>query len=154
MRDRQIVPELELFDAGMANYVGYLASKGVLEGPLYANILLGSRGTADLSAANLAAITSSLPAATTWAIAGVGRHQVRAHALGLALGGHVRVGLEDNPYYDWKSKSPTTNAQLVERSVRIALELGREPATPAEAREIIGLPTVDRTPALEQKAAR
>ncbi|KJK56878.1 3-keto-5-aminohexanoate cleavage protein [Saccharothrix sp. ST-888] len=145
MQERDIVPELEVFDVGMANYARSLAEKGVLQGPFYANILLGSRGTADLNAANVAAVLAGLPNGTTWALAGIGRFQSRANTLATTLGGHVRVGLEDNPYYDWRDRTDATNARLVERAVRIGRELGREPATPEEARQIIGLKPVDRT---------
>lgn len=139
MHKEDIVPELEIFDVGMANYANYLVAKDILRPPYYANILLGSRGTADLSAANLAAILAALPAGTTWAVAGIGRFQVSANTLALALGGNVRVGLEDNPYLDWRDRSGATNVALVERIVRIASELGRHPATPDESRQIIGL---------------
>ncbi|MEV4709538.1 3-keto-5-aminohexanoate cleavage protein [Actinoplanes sp. NPDC049316] len=144
MADRGIVPELECFDVGMVNYANYLIDKGILRGPHYFNILLGSRGTAEVSAANAAAFITALPKDATWAFAGIGRYQLTANTLAMSLGGHVRVGLEDNPYYDWSDRSPATNPRLVERVVRIARELGREPASPAEAREIIGLKPVDR----------
>ncbi|WP_286156975.1 3-keto-5-aminohexanoate cleavage protein [Streptomyces sp. AA4] len=144
MREHNVVPELEIFDVGMANYANFLIERGILTGPHYCNILLGSRGTADVSAANAAAILASLPTDTTWAFAGIGRSQLAANTLALSLGGHVRVGLEDNPYYDWADRSPATNPRLVERVVRIAAELGREPMTPEEARKTIGLPSVDR----------
>jgi 3-keto-5-aminohexanoate cleavage enzyme len=144
MRNRDIVPELEIFDIGMVDYANYLIGKGVLEPPYYFNILLGSIGTAGVSAANAAAALAAMPDGATWAFAGIGRFQLPANTLAMSLGGHVRVGLEDNPYYDWKSRGTTTNAQLVERVVRIARELGREPATPAEARQLIGLKQVDR----------
>ncbi|MBS2966754.1 3-keto-5-aminohexanoate cleavage protein [Actinocrinis puniceicyclus] len=139
MQERGIVPELEIFDVGMANYANYLISRGVLKPPYYFNILFGSIGTAEVSAANAAAMLASLPQPSTWAFAGIGRFQLAANTLALSLGGHVRVGLEDNPYFDWSSKNATTNARLVERIVRIAREMGREPATPQETREIIGL---------------
>jgi 3-keto-5-aminohexanoate cleavage enzyme len=147
MNERGIVPELEVFDVGMANYANHLIGTGVLRPPHHFNVLFGSRGTADLSAANVAAVLASLPAGATWAFAGIGRDQLRANAMALVLGGHVRVGLEDNPYYDWTDKSPATNPRLVERVVRLARELGREPASPDEARAIIGLPDREDTPA-------
>jgi uncharacterized protein (DUF849 family) len=65
----------------------------------------------------------------------------------MSLGGHVRVGLADNPYCSWDDRVPTTNPRLVERVARIAAELGREPATPERARELIGLKPVHRTAA-------
>lgn len=145
MTDRGIVPELEVFDVGMANFARHLADEGMLRAPFYANLLVGSRGTADLNAANLTAMVTSLPEGTTWALAGIGRHQTSAHAVAIGLGGHIRVGLEDNPYFDWETHSAATNPALVERSVKIAAAVGREPATPEETRRIIGLKPVDRT---------
>jgi uncharacterized protein (DUF849 family) len=134
-----IVPELEVFDVGMANFSARLAAEGVLQAPFYFNILLGSMGTADLSPINLGAILATLPKGATWALAGIGRFQLPANTMAIALGGHVRVGLEDNPHYDWRDRSEATNPRLVERIVRIAREMGREPAAPSEARSIIGL---------------
>ncbi|MBM7814446.1 3-keto-5-aminohexanoate cleavage protein [Saccharothrix algeriensis] len=145
MRERGIVPELEIFDVGMVNYANYLISRGVLQPPYYLNVLFGSIGTAEVSAANAAAVLGALPQPSTWAFAGIGRFQLAANTLALSLGGHVRVGLEDNPYLDWRTREPTTNPRLVERIVRIAREMGREPATPQQVREIIGLPQVVRT---------
>lgn len=139
MRRQGIVPELEVFDIGMANVIHYYKKLGILTDPTYVNVLWGSRGTADLSAANVSAVLATLPGHSTWAFAGIGRYQLKANTLALALGGHVRVGLEDNPYEDWTERTPATNPRLVERVVRIAKELGREPADPAKAREIIGL---------------
>jgi 3-keto-5-aminohexanoate cleavage enzyme len=144
MYERDITPELEIFDIGMLDYARFLISRGVLRPPYYLNILFGSIGTAGVSAANAAAALAALPPSATWAFAGIGRYQLAANTLAISLGGHVRVGLEDNPYYDWSSRGTTTNVQLVERVVRIARELGREPATPAEAREMIGLKPVER----------
>jgi uncharacterized protein (DUF849 family) len=145
MREHGIVPELEVFDVGMANVIHYLRRKGILTDPTYVNILWGSRGTADLSAANVAAVLASLPRQATWAFAGIGRYQLRANTMALSLGGHVRVGIEDNPYEEWNTRTPATNPRLVERVVRIAREMGREPATPDQARRIIGLPAPVRS---------
>jgi len=150
MTRRGIVPELEIFDTGMADYARLLADQGVLGPPFYANILLGSRGTAALSAANVAAILAGLPRKTTWALAGIGSAQTASAMVGMSLGGHVRVGLEDNPYYDWMSKSSASNPRLVERIVRLGRELGREPTAPDEARALIGLSSVSRTASAHQ----
>lgn len=140
MRAAGITPELEAFDAGMIDYSRHLIADQILQPPYYFNLFFGSLGAASLSAANVAASLGALPPGATWAIAGIGRYQTAAIALGMSLGGHVRVGLEDNPYYDWRDRSPSSNPKLVARCVRIARELGREPATPDEARSIIGLP--------------
>lgn len=140
MREARITPELEAFDAGMIDYARHLIADQILQPPYYFNLFFGSLGAASLSAANVAASLAALPQGATWAIAGIGRFQTAAATLGISLGGHVRIGLEDNPYYDWHDRNPASNPQLVARAVRIARELGREPASPEEARLIIGLP--------------
>lgn len=139
MAERGIVPEMECFDLGMADYANYLVERGVLRPPFYCNVLLGSLGTLSATPANLALVTSSLPKGTTWAAAGIGRFQFPMNALAIAMGGHVRVGLEDNIWYDHDRTQLATNAGLIERLVGIARACGRDVASPAEAREMIGL---------------
>ena len=140
MRERGIVPELEVFEPGMAATAAHLVARGVLEPPHYANILLGNPGTAPPTPAMLAAFLAALPPATTWALAGIGRHQLDAALLAIALGGHVRVGLEDNLWFDRGRTRHATNAALVERVARAA-ELAERPlASPADARALLGLP--------------
>jgi uncharacterized protein (DUF849 family) len=124
----------------MVENARYLLRKGVLETPLYFNLLLGSRGTAGCTPLNLAAMTAALPEGSHWALAGIGRFQFPAHLMAIASGGHVRVGLEDNVWYDAEQTRLATNADLVERIVTIAREAGRRPATPAEVRSLLGLP--------------
>ena len=80
----------------------------------------------------------SIPAGSTWTVSGVGRYEFPMVTMGILMGGHVRVGFEDNVYLE-KGVLAKTNGELVEKVVRIAKELGREIATPAEAREILGL---------------
>ena len=79
-----------------------------------------------------------IPGDATWSVIGIGRAQLPMAALAMAMGGHVRVGLEDNIYYR-KGELATSNAQLVERVVRLADEMGRAVATPQEARQLLGL---------------
>lgn len=134
------VPELEIFEAGFANFASYLARKGDLRPPHYANIILGSLGAAPLDLLGLGHIIGLLPAGTTWSVGGLGQFQLDANVMGIAAGGHVRVGLEDNIHFDRDRADLADNARLVDRISRIGREMGREPATPAEAREIIGLP--------------
>jgi uncharacterized protein (DUF849 family) len=140
MAERGIVPELEVFDVGMLDTAMYLLQRGVLRPPLYINLLLGSLGTLSATPFNLALLTEKLPTGTTWAAAGIGRFQFSMNALAIAMGGHVRVGLEDNLWLDVEKKRPATNDTLVERLVRVATAMERGIATPAQAREIIGLP--------------
>lgn len=140
MADRGIVPELECFDLGMVDYANYLADRGLLKPPFYCNILLGSLGTLSSSPFNLATMVRELPKGTTWAAAGIGRFQLRTNALAITMGGHVRVGLEDNIWHDDDRTELATNAGLIDRLVGIAHACGREVATPDEARKMIGLP--------------
>ncbi|MGB7159947.1 MAG: 3-keto-5-aminohexanoate cleavage protein, partial [Tepidisphaeraceae bacterium] len=134
MLDRGITPELEVFDVGMIDFGRFLIDKGILRGPFYMNLLLGSLGTISASPLNLAMLTNALPPGVTWAAAGIGRFQFPMHALAIASGGHVRVGLEDNLFLDAGKSHPATNEKLVERVVRLTEATGRAIATPAEAR--------------------
>jgi 3-keto-5-aminohexanoate cleavage enzyme len=81
-----------------------------------------------------------IPAGSHWSICGIGRSQLQLGVIAMSMGGHVRTGLEDNLYYH-KGELATSNAQLVERLVRLAAEIGRPVATPTEARDILGLKT-------------
>ena len=139
MNERQIVPELEVFDFGMLDYAKYLIDRKVLKEPFYFNFLLGSLGTMGATPFNLASLVMSLPSGAVWAAAGIGRYQLAMNSLAIVTGGHVRVGLEDNLFLDAEKKKPATNPALVERVARVAEAVERPCATPREAREIIGL---------------
>lgn len=140
MAERGIVPELEVFDVGMLDTASYLVGRDVLRAPFYVNLLLGSLGTLSATPFNLALLVEKLPPGTTWAAAGIGRFQFPTNALAVTMGGHVRVGLEDNLWLDAEKTRPATNVALVERIVRLAQAAERDIATPAQARELIGLP--------------
>lgn len=140
MAELGIVPELEVFDVGMLDTASYLIGRDVLRTPFYANLLLGSLGTLSATPFNLALLVEKLPPGTTWAAAGIGRFQFPMNALAITMGGHVRVGLEDNLWLDVEKTRPATNVALVERIVRLAQAAERDIATPAQARELIGLP--------------
>lgn len=139
MQERGIMPELELFDSGMLDYAHYLRDRGVLGGPVYANILLGSLGTLAATPFNLALLVERLPPNTTWAAAGIGRYQFMMNRLGIAMGGGVRVGLEDNIWFDDERTELATNPRMVERLTRIARAMGREPATPSQVRQKLAI---------------
>ncbi len=140
MRERGIVPELEVFDLGMIDYARYLLEQGVLAPPLCFNILLGNLGTLAATPLNLATAVQALPAGSTWAAAGIGRFQLQTNALAIASGGHVRVGLEDNLWLDAAKTRPADNLALVERVAGIARAMDRGIATATQARELLGLP--------------
>jgi 3-keto-5-aminohexanoate cleavage enzyme len=142
MAERGIVPEWEIFELGMIDFAHYLRGHGLLPDPVYANILLGSLGTLAATAQNLALAVERLPQGAVWAGAGIGRFQLKLNTLAIAMGGHVRVGIEDNIWYDEARTQPATNAALVERVVAIARAMGREPATPSQVRERLAIPPV------------
>jgi 3-keto-5-aminohexanoate cleavage enzyme len=143
MRDAGLRPELEIFDTGMAYLAHELVESGLLKPPLYANVLLGSVNTAPATAGSLAQLVDALPAGTVWAGAGLGAFQLPINAMALFMGGHVRTGLEDNPYFDYADRSPATNEQLVRRVAELARVAGRRLASTDEARELLGLTAHD-----------
>jgi uncharacterized protein (DUF849 family) len=140
MKQCGIVPELELFELGMADYARHLIERGILSPPFYANLLLGSLGTLAATPHNLTTLVRALPDGTTWSGAGIGRFQFHVNSMAIAMGGHVRVGLEDNLWFDRDRTELATNLKLIERLVKLAQAAGREIASPDEARAIIGLP--------------
>lgn len=140
MQERAIVPEWEIFDFGMLDYAHYLLDRGLLPCPVYANILLGSLGTLAAAPLNLALMVERLPSGATWAAAGIGRYQFAMNRLAIAMGGGVRVGLEDNLWFDDDRTDLASNPRLVERLVAIARAMGREPATPDQVRARLGIP--------------
>jgi uncharacterized protein (DUF849 family) len=139
MRERGIVPEWEVFELGMLDYAAYLRSRGLLGDPVYVNLLLGSLGTLAATPLNLSMLVDRLPVGATWAATGVGRFQLTINRLAIAMGGHVRVGLEDNIWFDDARSELATNPRLVERLVGIGRALGREPATPDQVRTRLGI---------------
>ncbi|KZN26462.1 hypothetical protein A4G99_20640 [Haladaptatus sp. R4] len=138
MRDRGIKPEMEVFNDGHINEVHGLLERRELACPVYATLIFGGGTLTRPRPRNLLNSISNLPDGVLFNTLAFGRHQLPFTSMGLVLGGHVRVGLEDNVYYR-KGELATSNAQLVERVVRIANELGREVATPDQARDILNL---------------
>lgn len=139
MREKGIKPELEVYSHAMLREMQMLIDKGLIEKPYYVDLVLGMRyqGACDATPKILLSLIDMLPPDTIFNCAAVGTGQLPLTTLSMLMGGCVRVGLEDNIYYG-KGKL-ATNAELVARTVRIARELGKEPATPDEAREILGL---------------
>jgi uncharacterized protein (DUF849 family) len=140
MAERDIRPELEIFDSGMAYLAAELLDRGVLRAPLYANLMLGSVNTAPATAGALTHLVAALPPGTTWAVGGIGPFQLPMNAMAIFMGGHVRTGLEDNPTYDAQRTLPATNDGLVRRIAELAAVAGRRLATAAEVRERLALP--------------
>jgi 3-keto-5-aminohexanoate cleavage enzyme len=140
MRQRGIRPELEVFDSGMAYLASEFLDRGIIESPVYANVLLGGPNTAPASARSLVHLLDLLPAQTVWAAAGLGHFQLPMNGLAVHMGGHVRTGLEDSPWMDSATKRPATNVELVQRVSEMARLAGRSVADTQWARVRLGLP--------------
>jgi len=140
MKERGIRPELEIFDLGMASYARYLFDRGILQPPLHANLFFGNVAGAQPTLLEIAAVVAALPEGCTWGLAGFGAAQLTVNATAIAHGGGVRVGLEDNLWWDADRTRLATNPELVERVHRLAAEHGRRVMSPAAVRELLGLP--------------
>lgn len=143
MKKRKIKPEMEVYAPTMMKEVRMLIDKGLLEKPYYINFVLGmpAQGTIEATRENLSFMIKQLPPDSLFNVCAVGVAQLPMTTYAMLDGGMARVGLEDNIYYR-KGELAISNAQLVERTVRIAKELQREIASPAEAREILRLPAL------------
>jgi 3-keto-5-aminohexanoate cleavage enzyme len=142
MNELDVKPEMEVYSHAMLRDVQNLIDKALLKKPYYIDLVLGMKyqGACDATPKILTQLVDLLPADAIFNCAAVGTAQLPLTTLSMLLGGCVRVGLEDNIYYG--KGDLATNARLVARTVRIARELGKEPATPDEAREILGLKAV------------
>jgi len=143
-----VKPEIEVFEAGMINNALFLQHKGLLAPPLHFDFVLGAPGAMPASVRNLVFLSDSIPTGATWSVAGIGRAEFPLATAAIAMGGHVRVGIEDNLYLP--DGSLARNAQLVERVAHIARTMGRAVATPDEARRILSLDPKHRNRILAQ----
>lgn len=139
MLDKNIKPELEVFDIGMINYAKYLIKKGLIKPPYYFNLLLGNIACAQADLFNLGIMLRDLPPESVWSVAGIGSFQLKMNSLGVIWGGGVRVGLEDNIWFDNERTKLATNYELIKRVADIAKALGREIASPQEVRNMLNL---------------
>ena len=137
MKQRGIKPEMEIFDLAMLYNALDLVKKKVADPPLQFNFVMGLKGAMPAKVEHLTHLVTFLPPGSTWTVSGMGAAQLTLATHAMLMGGHVRVGLEDNIYY--RKGELATNRMLVERIVQLAGILGREVATPDEAREILGL---------------
>ena len=139
MKEYRIKPEIECYDVGMINNTLFLQEIGVLETPIHFQCVMGVLGGIPATVDNLIHMVRQIPKDCTWSVCAVGLSEFPMVTMGIIMGGHVRVGFEDNIYIQ-KGIPAKSNAEMVEKVVRIAKELGREIATPEEARKILGLP--------------
>ena len=138
MAQHGVMPEIECFEAGHVWNALRLIEAGKLRPPFWFPFVLGVRGGAPATVKQLVHLTEMLPPGTPWSVCAIGRAQLPMDVAAIAMGGHARTGLEDNLYYR-KGQLAESNAQLVARLVRIAAEMDRPVATPAQARELLGL---------------
>jgi 3-keto-5-aminohexanoate cleavage enzyme len=136
MIERGIKPELEVFDKSMIDMALRLARQGFIRSPMHFDFVMGVNGGISGDIRDFVFLRGSIPAGSTYTVAGVGRYEFPLAALAIIDGGHVRVGLEDNLYLS-KGVLAGSNGELVEKVVRLAGEFGRAIATPDEARKIL-----------------
>jgi uncharacterized protein (DUF849 family) len=140
-QETQTKPELEVYDLGMVNNIAFHLKTGALRSPVYVQFVLGILGGAAASVDNLTSLcreARDVLGDFSWSVCAAGRHQIRMCTVALAMGGNVRVGLEDNIYLE-RGVLARSSAEQVSKIARIASELGREPATPDEARRMLGV---------------
>ncbi len=145
-RENDTKQELEIYDVGMLNNLAFMIQKGHLKKPVYLQFVMGILGGIPPSMENLTFLYRTAREAIgdfVWSVCAAGRHQMRMCTAALLMGGNVRVGLEDSLYLE-KGRMARSNAEQVEKIIRIARELGIEPATPDDAREILGLKGLDK----------
>jgi 3-keto-5-aminohexanoate cleavage enzyme len=138
MKEKGIKPEMEPYHPGMYWVFNDLLMQGLLEPPYDSQFVMGFQTSSFPTPANLLGLVSELPKESVFFAIGVGPFQIPMNIMAIMLGGHVRVGMEDNLYYA-RGRKVKDNAELVARIVRIAKEMNREIATPAQAREMLGI---------------
>jgi 3-keto-5-aminohexanoate cleavage enzyme len=138
LREKRLVPECEIYDAGMIDTLRWLLDEGHLAAPYHVQFVLGVPGGLSASERNLRFLVDGMPERTHWSVAGIGRFQLPMAEVALRMGGHVRVGLEDNLFVS-KGVLAKGSDELVALAVDLAAKAGREPARPAEARRLLGI---------------
>lgn len=139
MKSRGILAELEAFDAGMINYAKYLERKGMLEPPHYFNLLLGNIACAQADLLHIGIMIRDLPENSFWALAGIGNYQLMMNSVAIVSGGGVRIGLEDNIWFDKARTRLATNSDLLRRIHRLAEASERKVMSPGRLRELLNL---------------
>jgi 3-keto-5-aminohexanoate cleavage enzyme len=138
MKKRGIKPEMEVYHSGCAWVVNDLIHQEVIEKPYWIQTVMGYQTSSYPTVKNVLDLVTEFPEGAMWLCSGIGAFQLPLTTLAALMGGHVRVGLEDNIYYR-RGEKAKSNAQLVERAARIVNALGRDVATPAQARKMLGL---------------
>jgi len=151
MKEQGVKPEMEMYHSGQFWVSRDVIDAGLLEPPYLFQFVMGYQTSAFATPANLVHLVSELPAESIFFVCGIGVYQIPMTTMSILMGGHVRVGLEDNIYYS-RGRKLSGNGEAVERVIRIAEEMNRPVASPAEARELLNLGT-PRAYELPQTAA-
>lgn len=138
MINEDVKPEVEVFDKSMIDTAKRMIKKGFIKEPVHFSFVMGVNGGISGELRDFIFLKDSIPNNSTFSVAGIGKYEFSLAVASIISGGHVRVGFEDNIYIE-KGKLAASNGELVEKVVRVARELGREIATPDEARKILGL---------------
>lgn len=138
MQEVGVKPEIEIFDVGMIYNALYYLNKGVLKAPLHFQFVLGAAGGMPATVDNLVYLKNLVPKDCTWSALGIGKGHLPIMYTALALGGNIRVGMEDNILYG-RGQLAKSNVEFVERAKRVIEDFGKEVATPDEARQILGV---------------
>jgi len=141
MKDKKILAEIEVFDLGMINYIHYLVKKDLLNESFYVNFILGNIASAQTDLLHIGSMIKDLPDKTVLSIGGVGNQQLSANALAISMNYGIRIGLEDNIWFDQERTKLATNLELVQRAHHIIKSMNKEVLTSIELREILGLNT-------------
>ncbi len=139
MKEKGIVPELEAFDSGMINFARYLTTKGLIAAPYYFNLLFGNIACAQPDLLHAGVLVRDLPDSSFYSVAGIGDYQLMMNSLAIAMGGGVRVGLEDNIWFDKDRTKLATNADLLRRVHVIAEANDRQVMSPSILRSQLNL---------------
>ncbi len=139
MKSRGILAELEAFDAGMINYAKYLVRKDILEPPHYFNLLFGNIACAQADLLHIGIMIRDLPENSYWALAGIGDFQLKMNSVAVVSDGGVRVGLEDNIWFDKARTKLATNSDLLHRIHRLAEASERKIMSPSKLRNLLNL---------------
>ena len=145
-KESETKPEIEIYDVAMINNVAFMIEQGHVQKPVYLQFVLGLLGGIPATMENLMFLHNTARESIgdyTWSVCAAGRHQIKMGTTALLMGGNVRVGLEDSMFVE-KGRMAKSNAEQVEKIVRIAKELGTDSATPDEARQILGLKGLDK----------
>lgn len=141
MLEKGILPEIEAFDTGMINYAGYLIKKELIKPPFYFNLLLGNIANAQAEEDEAKLMINRLPENSFWSLAGIGDCQMKVHQWAIAWGGGVRVGVEDNIYFDQSRTKLATNVEMIKRIKDLAESSGRRIMPAKDLREKLNMET-------------